>query len=71
MTDWIEWKGGDCPVSPSTIVDVEFRDGDQHIGDGACAEIYHWGHYDAPGPHPEDFFRGADIISYRVIGVAS
>lgn len=24
---WIEWNGGECPVSPSGFVDVRFRDG--------------------------------------------
>lgn len=27
MTDWIEWKGGDCPVGDEEMVDVMFKNG--------------------------------------------
>ena len=25
MTDWIEWNGGECPVSEDTVVEVRYR----------------------------------------------
>lgn len=26
--DWIEWKGGDCPVPEGTLIQVQFLDGE-------------------------------------------
>lgn len=25
MSDWISWKGGECPVAPNTVVDVKYN----------------------------------------------
>lgn len=30
--EWIEWKGGDCPVPKGTLVDVRYRNGHEEIG---------------------------------------
>lgn len=59
MRDWIEWGGGECPLSPQTLVNVRFRDGGQ-----ACFKPAHyfqvlWRH---AGMHHSN-----DIIAYRVV----
>ncbi|WP_333896617.1 hypothetical protein [Mixta calida] len=55
---WIEWKGGDCPVSSETEVQVRMRDG--FIG-VAPACTFRW----KLASH--DQFPAADIIAYRVV----
>lgn len=57
--DWIIWNGGDCPVSPDTIVQVQFRDWTRDEGENCStkkADKWSWNwssdHY--------------DIIAYRV-----
>ena len=56
MSEWIEWKGGECPVSDNTRVDIKFRDEtvfkDEIVGD------WIWDHYQS----------GGDIVAYRVSG---
>jgi hypothetical protein len=44
MTDyndgnWHGWNGGDCPVHPSTVVEVTWSDGDKWTGD-ACLNVW-------------------------------
>lgn len=55
---WIEWKGGDCPVSSETEVEVRMRDG--YVGI-APADTFRW------KLAVRDQFPAADIIAYRVI----
>lgn len=56
MSDgWIEWKGGECPVHPDTVVDIEFRDGDQ----AALARASWW-----DWPHEGN---DSDITRYRIV----
>lgn len=57
---WIEWKGGECPVSNETIVDVRFRDGER--GARVAADAWRWEHY---GEGRE--YADGDIIAYRVV----
>ncbi len=38
---WIDWKGGDCPVSANTLVEVEFDNG---LFDTDLAGCYDWEH---------------------------
>ena len=59
QSDWIEWKGGKCPVPEGTRVDVRFRDGD--IDEDSMAGIWNWDWQ--PGPTP----NAGDIIAYRVL----
>lgn len=58
--DWIIWNGGDCPVSPDTKVQVQFRS-DTRVGaearSGSKAKDWDWR---ADG-------RTLDIIAYRVV----
>lgn len=56
---WIEWHGGECPVEKGDVIDVRFRDEDEHCE----LEVYghrlsseHWEHEEDPG----------DIIAYRI-----
>ena len=56
MSDWIEWKGGECPVPPGTKVDVKFRSG--NVYDGENAASYSWRHCGVR----------SDIVAYRVVG---
>jgi len=54
---WIEWTGGECPVSKQTLVLVKLR-----VGCGSNnwlpARVYRWNH--APNE--------SDIIAYKVMG---
>lgn len=48
------WMGGDCPVDPETVVEVEFRGMERAT---TPAGRLYWGRAGKPG----------DIVSYRVI----
>lgn len=37
---WVEWAGGECPVWPGTLVDIEMHGGAR--ADGICAERLDW-----------------------------
>lgn len=56
---WIEWSGGECPVPPTTDVDVQLRNGEMTIreanGDSLAGD-WNWDHDGGDG----------DIIRYRV-----
>ncbi len=62
--EWIEWKGGECPVPKGTLVDVRYRNGHEEIGIPAGEYSGHsrrmsaidWADNDAP----------ADITTYRL-----
>lgn len=56
---WIEWAGGECPVSDSTMVEVRYRDGQLRQADRA--DSYEWGH-----GYAHFVTAGADIIAYRL-----
>lgn len=56
---WIDWPGGECPVSDSTMVDVCYRDGAIHKAQRA--DSYEWGH-----GYAHFVTTGADIIAYRL-----
>lgn len=58
--EWVEWRGGDQPVSDYAVVEVKFRNGS--VGEGEFAECYEWNHgyYDLSTTE-------ADIIAYRII----
>jgi hypothetical protein len=54
--EWIEWRGGKCPVDDYAKVALKFRRGE--IDDtGAFAKYWHWGHIGSTG----------DIVAYRVL----
>lgn len=57
--DWIDWPGGECPISDSTMVDVRYRDGSIHKAQRA--DSYEWGH-----GYAHFVTTGADIIAYRL-----
>ena len=50
---WINWYGGECPVSDETIIEVKFKSGVAGSGEGFA---YCWDHRDTP----------SDIASYRI-----
>lgn len=58
---WIEWAGGECPVSPDALIQVQFRIDTREqaarseFEDGDCALV--WEHSGSLG----------DIIAYRVV----
>jgi hypothetical protein len=56
--EWIEWHGGECPVAPSTLVNVRLRDGT--LSDAKRkASAYTWAHtFSNSGPF--------NIIAYRL-----
>lgn len=56
---WIDWPGGECPISDSTMVDVRYRDGSIHKAQRA--DSYEWGH-----GYAHFVTTGADIIAYRL-----
>lgn len=55
MTDWIEWKGGECPVADEHV-DVRLRNGDE-MHDWHPNHIK-WG---------RDLPKGDHVIAYRVV----
>lgn len=55
MSEWIEWKGGACPVPEGTQVEARIRS--WAIGCDV-AEAFWWDHRDAT----------SDIVAYRVVG---
>lgn len=54
MSEWIEWKGGECPVPAGTVVDYMLRDGE--VVKSVEADQLRWD------------FNGwqSDIIAYRL-----
>jgi hypothetical protein len=52
---WIEWHGGECPVSAETDVEVRFRKGGASVM--AWAKAWDWAHTET----------GGGIIAYRVV----
>jgi len=57
---WIEWEGGDMPVSPETIVDVRLGGIDGPF-EGKKAGVWQW----KEAYRPEDGL--GLIVAYRVI----
>lgn len=55
MSEWIEWKGGKCPVHPLTKVELRLRGG--FIMDAEEAGLSPWAHRE----------KSYDIIAYRVV----
>lgn len=56
MSDWLEWKGGTCPVAGGAVVDVTFR----NVGEAVKrqrADFWVWYHDGADD----------DIVAYRVV----
>ena len=53
MTNWIEWKGGECPVDGDSDVAVFLEDGGTITGK---ADLFFWGE------------GGNPITRYRVVG---
>ena len=53
--NWIEWSGGDCPVTPETQIEAEFRCGTTDIG---AAQYFKWSH---------GLATGYDIMRYRIV----
>lgn len=51
---WIEWHGGECPVSPETLVEIRYRNG--VVGLAYAADRW-WRH---------DIGSG-DIVEYRIV----
>lgn len=56
-SEWVEWGGGECPVSVELTVCVRFRNGGENHD--LSAGDWHWGHNNDIG----------DIIAYRVLKV--
>lgn len=52
-SDWIEWRGGDCPVGGDVLVSVRLKDCRE---DEDIAEVYEWDHVCDSG----------NIIAYRI-----
>lgn len=64
-TDWIEWRGGECPVEPDAIVEVRFRRPDILSLDDITprdAGLFDWRHIYSGG-----LVGSSDIIAYRVV----
>lgn len=55
MSDWIEWKGGECPVPSDTLVEVRIRSGEEEAG--YTAGRYWWSNHG----------ESSDIVAYRVV----
>lgn len=55
--DWIEWKGGECPVDGAARVEVKYADGTPGY---TIAGSLRWSWI-------FDVANGGDIIAYRVV----
>lgn len=53
MSQWVEWKGGECPVEKGAIVDYKLRDGYES---SVTANSLFWEHRHI----------GNDIVAYRI-----
>lgn len=53
MSEWIEWKGGECPVPSRTPVEVRFRSGGVFKD---AASGWRWDHTG----------QGGDLVAYRI-----
>lgn len=53
-SDWIEWKGGDCPVDLNAEVATKLRDGEWFV---TRAGRMDWRHLN----------DDSDIIAYRIV----
>lgn len=56
---WVVWNGGDCPVSPITIVEYRIRDCD--VTDTVEASALNWGH------NVSNLCFDAEIVAYRIV----
>jgi len=54
---WIEWKGGECPLSGETKFTIKFRSGQVYIDSSGSPEWWDWSHTDSYG----------DIVAYRIL----
>ena len=54
MSDWIEWKGGECPVDGEATVEIKCEYGDTCID---IAKKFDWKHLNVE----------TDIVAYRVV----
>ena len=65
QSDWIEWKGGGCPVPEGTEIYVRYRDG--AVFHGKALMIL----FDGNRSASPDFWCNADlpsdIVAYRVL----
>jgi len=70
VSDWVEWKGGNCPVSDGTLVEARLRYR-IHTSDPIKVRAPHgqWVHTRGPNAECEDGFcqGNGDIIEYRVV----
>ena len=53
---WIEWRGGECPVVDSALVDIRCRDKSEST-EAESADLFRWSHRN----------HRSDIIAYRPI----
>lgn len=51
---WIDWAGGECPITPGALVDIMLQDGEEYSG--MTAEGWRWEHLG----------NRSDIIKYRL-----
>ena len=71
MSDWVEWKGGECPVPKGTLVEVRTLSGDVGVD---VAQAFSWSAVAAYRVVPvsrggagavETLHRAADLIEQR------
>lgn len=55
MSEWIDWRGGKCPVPGDMLVEVRLREGSTYKGYPSSFSWQLNGHWD-------------DVINYRVVG---
>lgn len=59
---WIEWKGGCCPVTEGTLIDIKDGDGELHLGVEALS---HFSNYETHWQH--HCVEECQIIAYRIL----
>lgn len=69
MSEWINWKGGACPIPDGTIVDVKYRSG--HVRRSVLANVQYNDRLDDAGPaYWKNDGAQNDIVAYRLASFA-
>ena len=68
MSEWVEWKGGVCPVPTDTMIEYRLRLFPVGQEPFRCmAGHCRWDHGRTPESAADDSLRMNDIIAYRVV----
>lgn len=68
--NWIDWPGGECPVPPTTIIDIRLLNGDEILGQAAGVWIWEKPRVEVlNGTLTGTFYNGGAVAAYREVVV--